>query len=46
MKESTFNIATNIMSIIAATIAVSFLYILDMYDHAIFLMGLAIYLKE
>ena len=45
MKESTFNLVTNIMGTIALTLAVLF-YILDIYDHAIFLMSLAIYLKE
>ena len=45
MKESTFNLATNVISTIALTLAVLF-YIFDAYDHAIFLIGLAIYLKE
>lgn len=45
MKKETFNLASNIWSLVAATVAVIF-YIFDVYDHAIFLMGLAIYLKE
>ena len=45
MKEETFKLSTNIMSLIALVFAVLF-YIFDAYNHAIFLMGLAIYLKE
>lgn len=45
MKKETFNLASNIWSLVAATVAVIF-YVFDVYDHAIFLMCLAIYLKE
>ena len=45
MKKETYDIMSNIGSVVAMTVAVLF-YILDVYDHAIFLMCLAIYLKE
>ena len=45
MKTETFNLASNVWSLVATIVAVIF-YISDVYDHAIFLMGLAIYLKE
>lgn len=45
MKKETFDLASNIWSLVAATIAVIF-YVFDICDQAIFLMCLAIYLKE
>lgn len=45
MKKETFDICSNICSLLALTTAV-FFYISDVYDHAIYLMCLAIYLKE
>lgn len=45
MKKETFNLDSNIWSLVTATVAVIF-YVFDICDHAIFLMGLAIYLKE
>lgn len=45
MRKETYDIMSNIGSVVAMTVAVLF-YILDVYDHAIFLMCLAIYLKE
>lgn len=45
MKKETFTLASNIWSSIAATMAVIF-YVFDVYDHAVFLMCFAIYLKE
>lgn len=45
MKKETLNIAMNITSVIAMTIAVVS-YIVDIVDQAIYFMCLAIYLKE
>lgn len=45
MRKETFNLAPDICSLVAATVAVIF-YIFDIYDHAIYLICLAIYLKE
>lgn len=45
MKKETLNISMNVFSLIAITVAV-ILYLCDALDRAIYLMCLAIYLKE
>lgn len=45
MKKETLSINMNILSLIAMIAAVIF-YLCDVVDHAIYLMCLAIYLKE
>lgn len=45
MKKETFDIVTNIASLISVIIAVVS-YCLELYNHAIYFMCFAIYLKE
>lgn len=45
MKKEILDISMNVFSLIAMTVAV-ILYLGDAVDHAIYLMCLAIYLKE